>query len=195
MDGESAGQSTPVLEAAPDDGYFRAGAAGAALTDVASAVDALAAADLSQPGTGGVLDLLVGVEREARRLYGVTIALVGQVEQRGMAAPAGQTSTAALLRQVMYLGKGDADTRVRLAGKVCESTGISGAPVPAVLSRLAAAVQAGTVGARCADSIVQTFNAMPDGTDPELLASVEEFLVQEAATLDPKPGSAVVLSS
>ena len=199
ISGVTAGRSATALDAAPDgaphsgsgsgsapeDGYFRAGAAGAALAGVATAIDVLAAADLSQPGTGGVLDLLRAVECQARRLYGVSVALVGQIEQRGLAAPAGQTSTAALLRQVITIGKGDADARVRLATKVCPSTGISGAPVPPALGKLAAAVQAGQVSARSADTIVHTFKAMPADTDPQLLDAVEEFLVEQSRWLDP----------
>ncbi|WP_090474745.1 DUF222 domain-containing protein [Nakamurella panacisegetis] len=186
MDEIGAGQRTGGTTERSGDGYFDPAGAGAALTAVAAAIDLLAAADLSLPGTGGVLDLLRGVERQTRRLYGLSVALVGQVEQRGLAAPTGQTSTASLLRQVLNIGRGDAAARVRLAAKVCPATGFSGGEVLPALGHLAAAVGTGAVGARCADIIVHTFKAMPTGTDPELLDSVGEFLVEQAELLDPK---------
>jgi len=80
-----------------DDGFWSGGPLSAALLAVVGGVDALAAADLTVPGTGETLDVLRGAERQIRRLQGVSVRLVGQVEQRGLVAAAGATSTVALL--------------------------------------------------------------------------------------------------
>src|ERR1700712_364677 len=65
-----------------------AGPASAALVAVAAALDVLLAADLTVPGTGELLDLLRGVERQSRRLAGVSVGVIGQLDQRGLAGPA-----------------------------------------------------------------------------------------------------------
>jgi len=128
---------------------------------VVGGVDALAAADLTVPGTGETLDVLRGVERQIRRLQGVSVRLVGQVDQRGLVAPAGATSTVALLQQVLQVGAGDAADRVRLSRAVCATVGLTGAPVEPQLPGLADAVAAGAVGQRQAARLAATFDKFP----------------------------------
>ena len=143
-----------------DDGFWSDGPLSAALLAVVGGVDALAA-DLTVPGTGETLDALRGVERQIRRLQGVSVRLVGQVEQRGLVAPAGATSTVALLQQVLQLGAGDAADRVRLSRAVCATVGLTGAPVEPQLPGLAGAVAAGAVGQRQAARLAATFDKFP----------------------------------
>src|ERR1700712_4960488 len=71
--GSGQGPDIPSATAVPGqpDGVWSAGPASAALTAVAAALDALLAVDLAAPGTGELLDLLRGVERESRRLAGM----------------------------------------------------------------------------------------------------------------------------
>ncbi len=148
-------------------------------------VDALAAADLTVPGTGETLDVLRGVERQIRRLQGVSVRLVGQVEQRGLVAPAGATSTVALLQQVLQVGAGDAADRVRLSRAVCATVGLTGAPVEPQLSGLADAVAAGAVGQRQAARLAATFDKFPSTISQDLRDSVERFLVVQTQQLPP----------
>jgi len=144
-----------------DDGFWSDGPLSTALLAVVGGVDALAAADLTVPGTGETLDVLRGVERQIRRLQGVSVRLVGQVEQRGLVAPAGATSTVALLQQVLQVGAGDAADRVRLSRAVCATVGLTGAPVEPQLPGLAGAVAAGAVGQRQAARLAATFDKFP----------------------------------
>ena len=55
-----------------------------ALAAVAAAVDGLLAADLSLPGTAELLDLLREVERQSRRLAAASVAVIGQIDARGV---------------------------------------------------------------------------------------------------------------
>ncbi len=163
----------------------------AAVSEIAAAVDHLLAADLTLPSDTDILDLLRGVEVQSRRLHAASIAVIAQITDRGLAAPAGATSTAGLLRQVLPLSAGDAYQRVRLAAATSPSTGLSGSPIPPALPQLAAALHAGSVPARNAVTIVGTLNGFPADVPPEVRDSVEEFLVEQAAVLDPKTFSTV----
>jgi len=168
-----------------DDGFWSDGPLSTALLAVVGGVDALAAADLTVPGTGETLDVLRGVERQIRRLQGVSVRLVGQVEQRGLVAPAGATSTVALLQQVLQVGAGDAADRVRLSRAVCATVGLTGAPVEPQLPGLAGAVAAGAVGQRQAARLAATFDKFPSTISQDLRDSVERFLVVQAQQLPP----------
>ncbi len=121
--GVGAGQGPDSASAAAD-GYWSAGPASAAVAAVSVAVDGLLAVDLAVPGTGELLDVLRGVERECRRLAGVSVAMIGQIEQRGLAAPAGASSTSALVRQVLTIGRDESSRRVRLAAGICGVGGV-----------------------------------------------------------------------
>jgi hypothetical protein len=138
------------------------------------------------PSDFDILDLLRGVEVQARRLQAASVRVAWQLAARGLAAPAGASSTAGLLRQVLPLSAADAYQRVRLAAATNSSTGLSGADIPAVLPVLAAALAAGSVGAAQAATIVSTLTNFPAEVPPEVRASVEQFLVEQAAVLDPK---------
>ena len=158
----------------------------AALLVVAAAVDDLLAADLTVAGTAEILDLLRDVETQTRRLYTASIGITAQIHARGLATPAGASSTAALVRQVVPLAAGDAYQRVRLAAATCVSTGLTGAPIAPALPILAAALQQGSVGAAHAGIIVCTLTGFPADVPAGTRDSVETFLVEQAAVLDPK---------
>jgi len=179
--GEAAGESA----AADDDGYWSRGVFSRALADVAVAVDRLAGLDLSVPGTAETLDGVRAVERQLRRLQGISVRLIGQIEQRGLAAPAGATSTTVLRRQILNIGTGDAFERVRLAGVVCPTVGGSGTPVEPELPVLAGAVAAGVLGQRQAARIASTFGKFPATVGQDLRDSVERFLVEQGMVLEP----------
>src|ERR1700712_1679021 len=168
------------------DGYWSAGPASAALTAVAAAVDVLLAVDLAVPGTGELLDRLRGGERESRRLAAVSVAVIGQIDRRGLAAPAGQSSTSALVRQVITVGKDESSRRVRLAAGICGSVGLTGAVVPPRFPLVAAAVADGGMAVRQAALICSTIRHFPVRVSAVLRDAAEQFLVGQARVLDPK---------
>ncbi len=157
-----------------------------ALAAVAAAVDGLLAVDLSLPGTAELLDLLREVERQSRRLAAASVAVIGQIDARGVAAPEGCQSTAALVRQVIMIGKDESSRRARLAAGICPSTGLSGAAVPARFPLVGAAVTAGEVAVREAALICSTITGFPRHHPPTVVEAAEQFLVDQAAVLDPK---------
>lgn len=107
------------------DSGVEASPAVAAVAMVAAAVDQLLAADFTLPGTTDILDLLRQVEVQIRRLHAVSVRVTAQITDRGLAASAGASSTAALLRQVLPLSAADAYQRVRLAA----ATSPTGTPI------------------------------------------------------------------
>ncbi len=184
--GVDADVRTDVSSVAAGDADWSPGPACGALALVAAAIDGLLAVDLTVPGTGETLDLLRGVERQARRLHGASALLVGQIESRGLAAPAGHSSTAALLRQVVTISQGDSFQRVRLAEAVCPSIGLSGAVIEPRLPLVAAAVANGGLGAKQADVIVRTLTGFPASVPEDIRESVEQFLVEQGQVLAPR---------
>ena len=141
--------------------------------------------DLTIPGTGGLLDLLQAAEKQSRALHGFTIAIIGQIDERGLAAPTGQTSTATLIGQVINIAPSDATARVALATQTCPTISITGITTDPALPQLAAAIHTGNVSARHAQAIITTFRKMPAHVTTETRESVEKFLVEQATELDP----------
>ena len=182
--GVAAGDGPAAPSAASSSGPA-GGSAGVALAVVTAALDALLGVDLAVPGTGELLDLLRGIERQSRRLAAVSVAVVGQIDGRGLAAPAGHRSTSVLVRQVITIGKDESDRRVRLAAAVCPTVGLTGAVIPPRFPQVAAAVVAGGVGVRQADLICATIKGFPAGVAPDTRDGAETFLVEQAAVLDP----------
>ncbi|MET3805704.1 hypothetical protein ABIB25_002708 [Nakamurella sp. UYEF19] len=95
----------------PADSYWEPGPAQTAINAVATAVDGLLQVDPTAPGTGATLDLLRAVEMQTRRLYGMSVSVISQMDHRGLAAPAGQLSTTSLIRQIINISRTDAAAR------------------------------------------------------------------------------------
>ncbi len=117
------------------------------------------------------------------------MAVIGQIEARALAAPAGQCSTAALVRQVITIGRDEAQRRARLAVGVCPATGLSGR------TRWSGRgfrwwgrrwPDGGGWGVREAALICSTITGFPARVAPELWDAAEAFLVEQARVLDPK---------
>ena len=157
-----------------------------ALTHIAAAIDELLTADLTLPRDTDIPDLLRTIETQTRRLHTASLAVTSHIGARALAAPAGATSTAALLRQLLPLGAGEAHQRVRLAAATTAGTGLSGADIPPALPVLAAALHTGTVPAGNAATMVSTLGGFPADVPPDVRESVEQFLVEQAAVLDPQ---------
>ncbi len=132
------------------------------------------------------MDLLREVERQSRRLAAASVAVIGQIDTRGVAAPQGCQSTAALVRQVIMIGNDESSRRTRLAAGICPTNGLSGASVPARFPLVGAAVTAGEVGVREAALICSTITGFPRHHPPAVVEAAEQFLVDQAAVLDPK---------
>src|SRR6478735_4588181 len=70
------------------------------------------------------------IERLARQMYAVQVAVAGEIDLARLAQTHGQTSTAVLLRNALGIGPGDAAVRVRTARQVLPQDAISGGEIP-----------------------------------------------------------------
>ena len=104
----------------------------------------------------------------------------------GFGRPAGASSTSALVRQVITVGRDESSRRVRLAAGICPSVGLTGVVVPARFPLVAAAVADGGVGVRQAGLICATISGFPGRVGQELRDAAEQFLVGQARVVDPK---------
>jgi hypothetical protein len=120
-----------------------------------------------------VLDTLGSLATVTARLAAVRLALVAEVDTRGLAAAAGATGPGMLLRERLRMRPGDAHADVRLSRALTRS--------PALRDALAA----GRVSAEQAGSIHRVLRELPQGTPPTVVAEVTGHLLAEAARFDP----------
>ncbi|GAB3459761.1 HNH endonuclease signature motif containing protein [Actinophytocola sediminis] len=125
------------------------------------------------------------VESWSRRLYAVMLAVVREVDARGLADRQGVSSTAVLLRQLLRLSPRAAKRRVEDAADLCGSTTLSGAPVPPRFPAAAAALRAGALSEEQLAVIRRTLHELPDEVAPVTRVRVEHQLVGEAHRFDP----------
>ncbi len=166
-----------------DDGQAVWGAVAA----VTSGVDGLATEDLWRVDDDDLLDVMRVVEIQARRLFAASLRLVAEVDDRGISGGRGASSTAALVRQVMRIGPGDAAARVAAADAVVDRVGPSAEPVPAALPATAAATREGNVDAAQLRVILGVLRRLPATADAGTRAHVEKFLAEQAVEFDAKP--------
>ncbi len=156
----------------------------AAVTALRSGVDGLAAADLWQVGDDDLLEAMRVVEVQARRLFAASLRLVAEVDDRAISGGRGAASTAALVRQVMRIGPGEAVARVAAAEALIDRVGPAAQPVPAALPATAAAARDGDIDATQLRVILAVLRRLPATTDAGTRAHVEGFLAQQAVEFD-----------
>ena len=125
------------------------------------------------------------IEKWARQLYGISLAVTAELDTRHVAAARGATSTAVLLRQVLRIGPGQAQRRVQDARAVCPRVQITGEVSDPQLPAAAAALAAGELSEEHLRVVRQTVESLPEDTPAETRGEVESRLVADAADLDP----------
>jgi hypothetical protein len=118
---------------------------GSVLTRFHDVVDELIALPLTGLDGDDVLGVLRAVEAEHRRLAVVDHALIGEVEQRGLAVERGCASTERLLRQLLRVSVGEAGARTRAARDLGPRRGLTGEPLAPMFPRVAAAGRRGAI--------------------------------------------------
>ena len=119
-----------------------------------------------------VLTSLEAVERTRRRLEAQRLALIAQVEQRGLALEQGATSTAGFVRARLGAGPRESARLVRLATDV--------AAEPAARTALAT----GEVSAEHAQVIVRTLGGLPASVPSDVRGRAETLLLEWARAFD-----------
>ena len=156
---------------------------------VAAVSEQLAAIDPATLSGDELLDLLHALETDARRRTAISLALVAELEARGVAAESGCPSTAVLLSERLRIGRREAAGRVRLGGRSRPGRALSGERLAPRFPQLAAALSDGVISARHAAIITATVDRLPDRVvdeHPDLAAQVEPTLLEHARALDPE---------
>ena len=129
---------------------------------------------------------MAALEIDARQRGAVAVALVTELEARGVAAELGCSSTAVLLSERLRIGRREAAGRVRLAAQLGPPTGdVRWNDLPARFPEVAAAVAEGAICDRHAALICRTIDDLPEGAVLEQAGAVEATLVEHARTLNP----------
>lgn len=155
-----------------------------AITALTSGIDGLTDEQLWRLGDDELLETMRVVEVQARRLFAASLRLVAEVDDRGISGGRGASSTAALVRQVMRIGPGDAAGRVAAADAVVDRVATSGERVPAALPATAAATRRGDVDPVQLRVILKVLRRLPTAVDANSRAHVEAFLAQQAVEFD-----------
>ena len=155
-----------------------------ALGHLAAAREQLTGIDLAALSRDELLDLMAALEIDARQRGAVAVALVTELEARGVAAELGCSSTAVLLSERLRIGRREAAGRVRLAAQLGPRRAMSGERLPARFPEVAAAVAEGAICDRHAALICRTITDLPDAV-LEQAGAVEATLVEHARTLNP----------
>jgi hypothetical protein len=155
-----------------------------ALGHLAAAREQLTGVDLAALSRDELLDLIAALEIDARQRGAVAVALVTELEARGVAPELGCASTAVLLSERLRIGRREAAARVRLAAELGPRRALSGESLPARYPQVAAAVAQGVISDRHAALICRTIDGLPDAV-LEQAGAVEATLVEHARTLNP----------
>jgi hypothetical protein len=160
---------------------MQAGSISAELAAICAAVDAyrVEAVRLSDA------DLLAELrERETvrRRLAAQDLALVSELDRRGLAARLGPASTRDLLMSLLRISSADARDRVAAAAALTERVQVSGAMLAPLLPRVAAATESGALSGDHAALIIKTIEQLPATMTVDDVDFAEGLLVGVAQT-------------
>ena len=144
------------------------------LDRVAEAVDALAARPVLPAGDATLIRRLETVHRAIRRLSGVEVALVREIDAAGVAVRVGAPSTAVWLGLRLLLAPGAARRTVALA-----------AAVDAAPPVVAEALTAGSVGVDQARAIIEALADLPAEVGREVVDKAAAALVGYADQFPP----------
>jgi hypothetical protein len=167
---------------------FEAGDTGTvanALSQLATAVDALTNLNLAQLHRDDLLTLLRGLETQRRRLPVLDHALIGELDQRGIAGELAARNTRSLLRDLLRLSPGQAKARYDAAVDLGPRRGLTGEALAPLLPAVAAAQAAGSISPAHARVIVRAIEKLPPTVERDHGAAVETRLVADATRFDP----------
>jgi hypothetical protein len=140
----------------------------AAVADLDRALDELAEASLWSMPAGELGQLVVAVERVARRLQCAQVQLLAQADTSLVAEHEGATSTVAWLRAVADVPVGVGRARLEL------HRALGGRPLAA------AAFAAGQIGTDAATAVCAAMESLPPAVPAALMSTVERLLVEVA---------------
>jgi hypothetical protein len=142
--------------------------------------------DVSSLGDAELLAAVVEVEQRRRADYFRELAVVAELESRGVAAPMGYSDVAAILRESLRLNPTVARRQVRharaLIGDLSPSSGQRLGPVLPVTAQ---ALAVGAIGVDHVETIRAAMAALPSDTSGESREGAEAILATAARTCEP----------
>ncbi|TNC24803.1 HNH endonuclease signature motif containing protein [Amycolatopsis alkalitolerans] len=134
----------------------------------------------------GVTTKLLACEEKLRRGYAEMLALVGEVEHRGLGRSLGYQDSAALLQENLRISGREAQTRVAHASATVPSFSVTGIPQPSPLAGTAEALAAGELNREHVQAITAVFSTCPSGISSQQRAEGEAALVTLARQAGPE---------
>lgn len=108
----------------------------------------MSTAPVWQSSDSELLAELGAMETQLHSTWAQMLAIVAEIDARGMAGGLGYGNTVALVRAVARVSRGEARARVDAAADVLPRRGLNGTPVEPKLPVTAAAVAAHAIGPR-----------------------------------------------
>jgi len=139
-----------------------------AVAAIAAGLDELADASLWSLSTADVGQLVIAVERIARRVSSTQVAVLAQADRSGIADQTGSSSTAVWLHNVADLPVGIGRARLAL------HQALANRPV------VGAAFAAGDIGLDAATAVCSAIDTLPGGVPAAMNTQIEELLVDVA---------------
>ena len=141
--------------------------------------------DLFRMGDTELLDELREVEAERSRLYARELAVLSELDSRGVGQRLGHSDTAAIARDVLRINPAQARRRMREADSVNGSHSPTGQPLPPQLPQAGAALAEGAIGPEHVQVIGDCVAQFPHPADPDDVATADEVLTDAARTHEP----------
>lgn len=160
-------------------------AARGVLARLSSVVDELQSLSLATLPSDEVLAVLRELETQKRRLAAVDHRLIAEVDQRALSSDLACRDTAVLLRQLLLIDPREAAARVAAAAELGPRRALTGEVLPPIFQQAAEASAVGAISPAQARIVTRTVEQLPAAVRAEHDLAVEQFLVHQAAQLDP----------
>jgi hypothetical protein len=127
---------------------------------------------------------LTAAETRLRQAHSEMLALLAEVEIRGVATKLGYSHTAALLLHILRISRAEARNRLGQVEELFSTITPTGSVIEASLPRTAEALARGDIGVEQVDVIRKTLKGLSD-LEPEKRVLAESAMLEQAAEDDP----------
>lgn len=130
--------------------------------------------------------LLLVREENLRTSYADVLAVISEIEQRGLGKDLGYKDTAAMLRESLRISVREAHTRIAQAAATMPTSSLIGVPQPPPLAATGEALAAGDLNHEHLQAITAIFQACPAAITRERRAEDEATLLKLARQAGPE---------
>ncbi|MGH3440321.1 MAG: DUF222 domain-containing protein, partial [Sciscionella sp.] len=136
-------------------------------------------------GDDELLAAMLGAERERRLIEARMLALLGEVNNRKLAAAKGYASAQQLLCELLNISRVEATRRLACADEATASPGIGGVMIAPALPASGAALAEGAISVEHVEVISKFRSSLPRWTAAEVWEPAEKVLADLARGVDP----------